>query len=157
MHQVDKQASEDIKCNRFGPIAEIAKEFTQRWHSILHFDEILDQTAIFFWWFQPVFSSCGVRRKFSWGGLVHGRMVAICIWCALFVTAQFYITSMFPNQHFGEVCWHNMHIFSTSTPFILCVIALNINYQRSKLGYRRKINSTLRHSSSYLQKYQPAR
>jgi len=38
--------------------------------------------------------------------------------------------------------------FSTSTPLILCVIALNINYQRSKLGYRRRTNSTLRHSSS---------
>jgi len=25
---------------------------------------------------------------------------------------------------------------------------MNINYQRSRLGYRRKINSTLRHSSS---------
>jgi len=38
--------------------------------------------------------------------------------------------------------------FSTSTPLILGVIALNINYQRSKLGYQRKTNSTLRHSSS---------
>ena len=28
--------------------------------------------------------------------------------------------------------------FSTSTPLILCVIALNMNCQRSKLGYRRK-------------------
>jgi len=31
---------------------------------------------------------------------------------------------------------------------ILCVIALYINYQRSKLRYRRKINSLLRHRSS---------
>jgi len=36
---------------------------------------------------------------------------------------------------------------SARTPLILCVIALNTNYQRSKLGYRRKIKSTLRHSS----------
>jgi len=28
----------------------------------------------------------GVRRKFSWGGLVQGHMVVICIWCALLVT-----------------------------------------------------------------------
>ena len=66
----------------------------------------------------------------------------------LFVTSQFDVISMFPNQRFGEVCWHNNAYFSTSTPLISCGIALNINYQRSKLGYRRKINSTLRHSSS---------
>jgi len=46
---------------------------------------------------------------------------------------------------------------STRTPLILCVIAPNINYQRSKLGYWNKITSTLRHSSSSLQKYQAAR
>jgi len=35
---------------------------------------------------------------------------------------------------------------SARTLHILCVIALNINNQRFKLGYRRKINSTLIHS-----------
>jgi len=40
---------------------------------------------------------------------------------------------------------------STHTLLISCVIALNINYQRCKLGYRKKIHSTLRHSSSKLQ------
>jgi len=30
--------------------------------------------------------------------------VVICIWCALFVTSQFDVISMFPNQRFGEVC-----------------------------------------------------
>jgi len=34
---------------------------------------------------------------------------------------------------------------------------LNINNQPSKLGYLRKIQSTLRHSSSQVQKYQAAR
>ena len=46
----------------------------------------------------------GVHRKFSWGGLVQDHMVVICIWCALFVTSQFDVMSMFPNQRFGEVC-----------------------------------------------------
>jgi len=27
-----------------------------------------------------------------------------CIWCALFVTSQFYVTIILPNQRFGEVC-----------------------------------------------------
>jgi len=49
-------------------------------------------------------SVSGVRRKFSWGGLVQGHMVVICIWYALFVTSQFFAISMFPNQRFGEVC-----------------------------------------------------
>ena len=90
---------------------------------------------------QNTFVYSGVRRKFSWGVLVQSHMVVICIWCSLFI-------SMFPNQRFGKVSWHNNAYFSTSTPFISCGIALNINYQRSKLRYRRKINSTLRHSSS---------
>jgi len=60
----------------------------------------------------------------------------------LFVTSQFDVIFMFPNQRFGKVCWHNNAYFSTSTPFTSSVIT------RSKFGYRRKINSTLRHSSS---------
>ena len=70
---------------------------------------------------------------------VHGvvfiqwHMVGICIWCALFVTSQFNVIFMFPNQRFGEVCWHNVYIYSsTRTLLILCVTALNINHQRFK-------------------------
>jgi len=33
-------------------------------------------------------------------------MVVICFWCALFVTSQFDVMFMFPNQGFDEVCWH---------------------------------------------------
>jgi len=40
------------------------------------------------------------------------------------------------------------YAYSTRTLLILCIIALNINYQRSKWGYRRKIHSSLWHSSS---------
>jgi len=43
-----------------------------------------------------------------------------------------------------------MHILLHALPLFLCVIALNINYQCSMLGYRRKINSMLRHRSSQL-------
>ena len=89
----------------------------------------------------------GVRRTFSWGGFIQWHMVVICIWCALFFTSKFDVIFLFPNQSFGEVCWHNVYS-STPTPLNVCVIALNINYQRSKLGYRRKIHSTLRSSSS---------
>ena len=43
-------------------------------------------------------------ENFHGGGLVQGHMVVICIWCALFVTSQYDVISLFPNQRFGEVC-----------------------------------------------------
>ena len=46
----------------------------------------------------------GVRRKFSWGGFIQWHIVVICIWCALFLTSQFDVIFMLPNQRFGEVC-----------------------------------------------------
>jgi len=46
----------------------------------------------------------GARRKFSWGGFIQWHMVVICICCALFVTSQFDVMFMFPNERFGEVC-----------------------------------------------------
>ena len=97
---------------------------------------------------RKVRTSVAYAENFHWAGLVQGHMVVNCVWCSLFVTSQFDVICMFPNQRFGEVSWHNNAYFSTSTPLISCSIALNINYKRSKLGYRRKINSTLRHSSS---------
>jgi len=76
-------------------------------------------------------------QKFFMGGLIQWHMVGslcdVTIW-----------HHMFPNQRFGEVCWHNIHVFLHGFP-LFCVIALNIIYQRSKLGYWRKINSMLLH------------
>jgi len=43
-------------------------------------------------------------QKIFMGGFVQCHMVVICIWCALFVTSQFDVIFMFPNQRFGEVC-----------------------------------------------------
>jgi len=48
-------------------------------------------------------------ENFHGGSFIKWHMVVICIWCALFVTSQFEIIGIFPNQHFGQVCWHNMH------------------------------------------------
>jgi len=50
------------------------------------------------------FLSSGVRRKFSWGGVIQWHRVVICIWYALFVTSQNDVIFLFPNQRFGEVC-----------------------------------------------------
>jgi len=46
----------------------------------------------------------GVRRKFYEGVFIQWDTVVICIWCALFVTSQFDVIFMYPNQRFGEVC-----------------------------------------------------
>jgi len=43
-------------------------------------------------------------------------MVVICIWCALFVTSQFDFIFMIPNQHFREICWHNLHVLLHALP-----------------------------------------
>jgi len=43
-------------------------------------------------------------QKISMGGFIQRHMVVICIWCALFVTSQFDVIFMFPNQRFVEVC-----------------------------------------------------
>jgi len=51
-----------------------------------------------------VTSPVAYAENFHGGGLVQGHMVAICIWCALFVTSQFDVIFLFPNQRFGEVC-----------------------------------------------------
>jgi len=50
------------------------------------------------------FKSSGVRKKFSWGGFIQWHMVVICFWCTVFVTSQFVVIFMFPNQRFGEIC-----------------------------------------------------
>jgi len=38
------------------------------------------------------------------GGFVQWHMLAICIWCALFVMSQHDVILVFPNERFGEVC-----------------------------------------------------
>jgi len=79
--------------------------------------------------FRSAFLCSGERRKFSRGGFIQ-HTVIICIWCALFVTSQFDAIFMFPNQRFGEVCWHNMRILLHLLP--LFYVSFNINYQRSR-------------------------
>jgi len=61
---------------------------------------------------------------------------------------KFDVIFMFPNQRFGDVCWHNKLILLHALP-LFYIFALNINYyQRSKFEHRRKMNSTIRHNSS---------
>jgi len=82
-----------------------------------------------------------------------GHLCLVCAVCDVTVWRHIHVS----KPTFWRSLLTEYAYFSASTPLISCVIALNINYQRSKLGYRRKIHSTLRHSSSLLQKYQAAR
>ena len=47
---------------------------------------------------QKQLKTVAYAENFQGGGLVQGHMVVICFWCALFVTSQFDVISMFPNQ-----------------------------------------------------------
>jgi len=55
-------------------------------------------------------------ENFHGGFFIQWHMVVICIWCARFVTSQFDVIFIFPNQRFGEVCWHNVHFLLHALP-----------------------------------------
>jgi len=91
------------------------------------------------------------RRKFSWEErFIQWPMMVISISRPLVLRSQVDV-----NIHVSKgTIWRSLLTYaysSTRTPLNSCVIAPNINYQRSTLGYRKKIPSTLRHSSSKLQ------
>jgi len=88
-------------------------------------------------------SLSGVRRKFSWGGLVQGHMVVICILCALFLTSQFDVISMFPNQRLNDVCWHNMLIFLHPLPYFMCrCTEYKLSALQIRISEKNKLNAT---------------
>jgi len=90
----------------------------------------------------------GVRSKFSWGfHLVGygGRLHLECAVCDVTVSRHINVS----KTTLSRSVLMQYEYSSTRTLLILCVIALNINYQRSTLGYRRKIHSTLRHSQQF--------
>jgi len=54
--------------------------------------------------------------NFHGRGFIQWYMVVICIRCALFVTSQFDVIFMFPNQRFGEVVDIICVFFCTHSP-----------------------------------------
>jgi len=48
-------------------------------------------------------SSVAYAENFHEGGFIQWHRVVICICCALFVTSQFDVIVLFPNQRFSEV------------------------------------------------------
>jgi len=53
----------------------------------------------------PMAVSVAYAENFHGGGwFTQWHMVVICIWCAQFVTSQFDVIFMVPNQYFREIC-----------------------------------------------------
>ena len=89
----------------------------------------------------------GVRRKFSWGfhSVAYGRhLYLVCVICDVTIWHHIHVS----EPTFWQSLLTQYAYSSTRTLLILYVIALNINYQRFKQRYRRKIHSALRRSSS---------
>ena len=59
------------------------------------------------------------------------------------MASQFDVIFMFPNQRFGEACWHNMHIIPHTLPYFMCHCT---EYKLSELQVRiseeNKLNAT---------------
>ena len=102
--------------------------------------------------------SSSVRRNFSWGGFIQRRRVVICIWCALFVTSQNDVIVLFPNQRFGEVCWHNMHIFLYIHSYFMCQCTeYKLLELRTPNATIRTPNATLRTPNATIQQFVTAK
>jgi len=54
------------------------------------------------------------------GGFIEWLMVTICIWSALFVTSQFHVIFLFPNQRFGKFVDTLCIFFNTHSPYFMC-------------------------------------
>jgi len=101
-------------------------------------------------YFRYFLNQWGAHKIFM-GGFYQWHMVVIL----------FGVRSLWRHIHISKLMfwrslltYSNMHILLHALPSI-CVMALNINYQLSRLGYRRKINSTLRHSSHNCKNIRP--
>ena len=87
---------------------------------------------------------------------IQWHMVIICIWCALFVTSQFDVIYLCFQSNVLAKVFDKICIFlCIHSPYFICHCA---EYKLLAIQVRisEKIYSTLRHSSSLLQKYQVA-
>jgi len=82
-------------------------------------------------------------QKIFMGGFIQWHMVVNCNWCARFVTSQFDVIFMFPNQRFGEVCWHNRHILLHVLPYFMCHCTVyKLSAFQVRLSEENKLNAT---------------
>jgi len=82
------------------------------------------------------------------GVFIQWHRVVICICCALFVTSQFDVIVLFPNQRFSEVRWHNMHVFLyILSPYFMChCTEYNLLALQVRLSEENTVHRTLRYT-----------
>jgi len=84
----------------------------------------------------------GVHRKFSWG-FIQWHMVVICICCALFVTSQFDVIFMFPNQRFAkfvDIIW--IFVYTHSPQFMCHWTEIKLSALQVRISEENKLNAT---------------
>jgi len=72
-----------------------------------------------FWWLPVAYAEnflMGCFHSVAYGCHLH-------LVCALCVSSQFDVIFIFPNQRFGEICWHDRHILLHALP--LCCVWLH--------------------------------
>jgi len=83
------------------------------------------------------------QKIFMGGGFIQWHTVVICLWCAVFVTSRFDVIFMFPNQRFGEVCWHNMHIPLQALPYFMShCTEYKLSALQVRISEENKLNAT---------------
>ena len=110
-----------------------------RWTNLLSPSAI---NYVMFYWSVPY------AENFHGGGFIQWHRVVICICCALFVTSQFDVIVLFPNQRFSEVRWQNMHVFLyIHSPYFMChCTEYNLLALQVRLSEENAPNATI-HSS----------
>ena len=105
-------------------------------------------------WVTNDYDSVAYAETFHGGGFIQRHRVVICIWCALFVTSQNDVIALFPNQRFGEVCWHNMHIFLYIHSYFMCqcteykLLELQVRLSEENT-YTKRYDTALRNCKKY--------
>jgi len=91
----------------------------------------------------PVLLLSPCLPNFHWVGLIQGHVVVICVWCALFVTSQFDVFSMFRNQRFGEVFDIICKFFYIHSPYFMChCTEYKLSALQVRLSEKNKVNAT---------------
>jgi len=74
------------------------------------------------------------------GGFIQWLKVFICLWCAVFVTSQFDVILMFPNQRFGEII---CIFFYTPSPYFMChCTEYKLSALQVRISEENKLNAT---------------
>ena len=101
-----------------------------------------------------LFVSVAYAENFHGGGF-HSVACGGHLYCAVFVMSQYDVIFMFPNQRFGEVCWHNMHICLHALLLVYSALTHKLSALQVRISEENTLNTTTQQFISA--KYQAAR